>query len=377
MDDAGLRRTILRSRIVWTMAAMLAAMPMLSLPAVAQAPDPTPANVQTVSVAVVEPAEFRREVRVSGSLVGRRELPVGVEAAGHRIAQVMVEEGQHVAAGQMLARLDAAMVEAQLQRTEALIREAEAAVREAEGNLRRVEAVRGTGAVSAEQVEQRRTAAASAAARLAVTRADRAEVLARLAQAEIRAPAAGLLVARAAQPGMVVQPGGDPLFRILEDGLVELAAEVPERDLAGVRVGQTARLTLSDGTTATGAVRMVAPTVDARSRLGVVNIAIVESQQTLRPGAFARGTIELERRTALGVPPQAILSLDGRHYVTVIEGGRARRVEVTLGQRGRQAVEVRSGLTAGQRIAAAAGAFLRDGEPVRTELAEAGRRPAR
>ena len=340
--------------------------PQAGAPVIVQADNAAP----LVTTARVQPRPMTRSLNVAGSLVALRDVPVGVEAAGSRINAVLVDVGDQVALGQVLARLNASVLQAQLRRAQASVQAADAAAAAAEAAFRRVDGIRGTGAVSGEQVGQRRADQASAKARLAEAQAEASEIQARLDDLVVRAPVAGVITARHAEPGAIVASGGPPLFRLIEGGLVEFDAQVPEDQIQRLAPGMPAEIGLggpddaAGHATITGHVRAVAPTVDPQTRLGVVHVALPVDAR-LRPGAFAQGRIVLSRSPVLSVPLSAVQWQDGSSFVFVVTEGRARRRPVQTGaiQDGR--AEIREGLAEGDSVVLTAGAFLHDGEAVR------------
>jgi RND family efflux transporter MFP subunit len=394
--EAGRAPGRLRRRILIT-ATLLAAAAGIAVSLIDLRHPPSPGAASRANSAVslvttihVERHPMIRSLTVAGSLVARHELTVGAEASGGRIDSVLVDEGDHVTKGQILARLDSAVLEAQLRHAQATAQDAAAAAVSAEADFRRVDGIRGTGAVSAEQVGQRRAAVASAAARLAAAQAATSELEARLDQTVLRAPADGLIVARAAEPGTIVSPGGAPLFRLIEGGAVEFDAQIPQDQLQGLSPGLRAEVDLgaafgtgptgespADDTTITGRVRAVAPLVDPQGRLGIVHIALPLDPR-LRPGAFVQGRILLSCTPVLSVPLSAILWENAGSFVYVVTGGHAQRRAVQTGAAEAGRVEIRAGLAEGDHVIQSAGAFLHDGVAVRevpaasAETADAG-----
>ncbi|MBL6082302.1 efflux RND transporter periplasmic adaptor subunit [Belnapia sp. T18] len=302
-------------------------------------------------------------VPVAGQLVPRREVLVSSWTAGLAVVEILVEEGELVSVGQPLARLDTAVLSAQAARGRAAVAEAEVNAREASAALRRVEAVRGTGAVSGEQLDQRRAAAGTAAARVTAVRAELGEVEARLGQATVRSPVAGRLLQRGVQLGAVVQPGGDPLFRIVEDDLVEFEARLPDYLLPSIRPGGRVEVELGAAGSVAGAVRVVAPRVDAATRLGTVSVTLPGG--TYRPGTFATGTLRLEERVStLTVPATAVTVVGKRARLFAVEDGVARERTVETGLRAGGRVEILRGVREGEPVVVSAAALLRDGQRV-------------
>ncbi len=335
----------------------------------APAADGAPSAAQTVSVVPVAARPVERAVRGDGSVVAWQELVIGAEAGGLRVIEVPVEEGEAVRAGQLLVRLDDAVPRAVLAGAEAAVAEAQAAVELAGAELRRAQQLQRSEFAARQALEQRVANEGGARARLLSARAGRDEAAARLAQARILAPTAGVVSRRTVLPGAVVSPGQE-MLRLIRDGRIELDARVPELDLARVAPGQQARITHGERTVL-ATVRAVAPTVSADTRLGIVHLS-VPADSGLRPGMFARAAIVAGSAEAPTVPRAALLHRDGRPVVFALSAGRAELRRLELGEATADGqVEVRAGLSAGERVVIAGAGFLNDGDPVR--IAEAAR----
>ncbi|GJD43870.1 Multidrug resistance protein MdtE [Methylobacterium cerastii] len=360
-------------------------------------------EAQAIAPAIsVVPAETREIVEravITGTLVPRDEILVSPEIEGFRIIQLLVEEGDRVAAGQVLARLSTEMIatqeasnvaaiaraEAAIVQAKSQIVQAEAAQTEARLSLERAQTLIKTGNGTAAILEQRVSAAQGADGRLASARgglqaseADLAtakaagtEIALRRARTAIRAPEAGIVNRRTARVGGTATAVGEPLFRLIARGEIELEGEVPETWLPRIMVGDPARLDLEDGRQIVGKVRRVYPEVDRTTRLGKVRIALGDDP-ALRIGAFGRGTVEVARRTGVAVPVSSLLfSADGSAGVLVAKDGRVEARKVMPGLSAAGFSEIRSGLSAGEAVVARAGSFLRDGDRVRAVPPEA------
>jgi citrate lyase alpha subunit len=152
---------------------------------------------------------------------------------------------------------------------------------------------------------------------------------------------------------------------------VEWRAEVDARQLATVKEGQRASVTLPTGQAVDGRVRLVGPVLSTETGRALVYVSLA-GDGAARVGMFASGSIELPARPALTLPQSALVSRDGRDYVyTVDAAGKAHSVVVTAGRRQQQRVEVLSGVAANARIVASGGAFLSDGVQVTVTSAPA------
>ena len=329
-------------------------------------------SAQAVSVVTVQATSFSPRISLNGEARPVRDIQVAAPASGVRILEILVDEGDSVRAGQPMARLDTNLAQAQIRAAQASVAEAQSAAVRARGEYERAESIRDSGALSAEAIEARRTAAIAADARLAAARAQLQEVNARLGGGYVRAPAAGLVIDRTAEVGRNVD--GQVLFRIAAGNELEVAAQVAEADALALEVGQPAVFTLVDGTTVQATLRRGPASIDSRTRTGEALFALPQGTR-VRAGMYLRGEAQLPPRDVIAIPQSSILYDSGQAYVFVVtpaprEGDEepayvARRANIALGGRDGEQVEVMSGLELNQRIVGAGAAFLQDGDEVR------------
>ena len=187
----------------------------------------------------------------------------------------------------------------------------------------------------------------------------------RIDRTEVKAPVAGIVSRRSAKLGADASSAGEPLFRIIEDGAIDLEADVPEQSLARLAVGMPAELKLPgvEGAVA-GRVRLVNQEVDKASRTGKVRIAL-EDVSHAHIGAFASGQVELARRDGVGAPATAFEREGDSARLFVVRDGKVEERQVKPGIVDGDSVEIESGVAAGESVVARAAAFLRPGDRVR------------
>lgn len=303
-------------------------------------------------------------IKVTGTLAARYDLPVSVEGEGGRVVEVLVEAGDTVRKGQVLARLNTDVLRPYVAQLAAAYEEAKADARLAAAEYDRVKAVSDSGVVSREDIERRAATAEMRAARAKVAEAQLHEAQARLARTEIRAPADGLVLARTVEVGQTVS-AGNVLFRVAKDGLVELRGEVSEQDMPLLAVGQKATVQITGvERTFEGKVWLLGPVIDPATRLGIVRVAL-PADRLLRPGAFAHGFV-LAGEARKPVLPHSALQADkkGAFVYVVDKDNKAVRRNVRIGPTIEKGVVIEEGLDGRERVVAAAGAFLREGEVV-------------
>ena len=331
-------------------------------PADAKAAPPRPAL--TVNLVQPQRASLPLKLVANGNIAAWQEASVGTEANGMRLAQVLVNVGDSVKAGQVLAVFAAEMVQADIAQMRAGLAEAEATLAEAQVNAQRARDLQATGALSAQQITQYLTAERTAQARVDAQKAMAQTQQLRLAQTRVVAPDSGIISSRSATVGAVL-PAGQELFRMIRQGRLEWRAEVPSADLGQVKSGQTVMVTPPNLPTVKGRVRVIAPTVDPQTRNALVYVDLAAGSGA-RAGMYARGEFELGNANALTLPQTAVVLRDGFSYVhRVGADGKVQEVKVKVGRRSADRIEIVEGLPADARVVASGGAFLADGDTVR------------
>jgi HlyD family secretion protein len=322
----------------------------------------------TVTLVAPKQADWPLLVEASGGLYAWQEGVIAAETGGLRVVDISVDVGDRVRRGQELVRLDDSTVRAELAEQDARVAQAMAALAEARANGERARTVKGSGAMSDQQITQYLVGEETARANLAAAEAARETQRLRLDQTRILAVDDGLISARAATLGMVVQPGTE-LLRLVRQGRVEWRAEVTADQLAQIQPGQEAELTLPGGETLVGKVRVLAPTLDDKTRFGLVYVDLPAGGPA-RPGMFARGSIRLGRRDALTLPESAVVLRDGNSYAFALgPGNRVAQLKLKTGRRSDGWVEILAGLEPDAQVVERGGAFLNDGDLVRVEEA--------
>ena len=333
------------------------------------APGGAPQAVTTpapqVTVMVPGTSEVTRYISAPGSIAAKRDEAIGVQGEGGRVLAVLVEAGQQVTRGQVLARIDRSIQTQQAARAAADVRSAEADLALAEADLNRALALVERGFVSRADIDRRTATRDGARARVAVTKAQLAEINARIAMLDVRAPSNGLVLARNVEAGQVVGAASPALFRVAEGGVLEMQAQVAEQDMATLKPGMPAEVTPAGSSQSyAGTIWLIDPVIDPVSRLGVVRVALPYSPG-LRVGAFAKAKIEAGRGVLPVVPQSAIQIDDKGNYVFVVgEGRKVERRGITVGTVNDQGVSIASGLTGQEQVVVSAGAFLRAGEAI-------------
>ena len=199
------------------------------------------------------------------------------------------------------------------------------------------------------------------------------QVLARLAQPEgqqgnaasVQAPAAGIISSRTAAVGAPASARGEPLFRIATGGEMELLAETPIKTIARLKTDQPARVEIVGVGALQGKVRHISTSINAATQLGEIRLFIGRDAR-LRFGAFGRATIEIARRCGAAVPFSAVLYSPNGTVVQTVRDGRVETRPVTVGLQSGGQAEIRQGIAEGEMVIPRSGAFVRDGDRVRS-----------
>ena len=350
-------------------------------PAQAFAPAERAPIAPTVTVLTLKPVELVETQVLTGTLVPREEVLVVPEIEGLRVTEILVEDGDTVQAGQVLARLSKDTLNAQVDQWQATMNVSTAQIAQARSQIAQVEAALAqTGPALARAqdllkissgtqatVEQRtaehqgnQAKLTSAKDGLTLAIAERAnreavgnELKVKLGRTDIRAPVGGLISRRTARLGAIASGQGDALFRIIANGEVELEAEAPEPNLPKLAKGQPAQVTIAAGLSINGLVRLVSSEVDKSTRMGKIRIGLPVDKR-IHIGSFGRGVIEISRRTSIAVPVAA-LQYDGvQPFAQVVWQDHVVTHKVAPGLQTQGMVEILQGLAEGDVIIARA-----------------------
>jgi HlyD family secretion protein len=188
---------------------------------------------------------------------------------------------------------------------------------------------------------------------------------AQIEQTYIRAPVEGLITKRNAHIGDIASAGAT-MFEMARNNRLELRAQVPEADLKEIKPGQSVSIkcALTGEEPISGRVREISPAVDGQTRLATVRIDI-PSGRDIKPGMYAEGRINIGKYPCLTVPARAVITENEKTTVFILaDQNRVQRHVITTGARTGDSIEVKSGLTADQRVVVDGAGFLKDGDMV-------------
>lgn len=330
-------------------------------------------NQQAVlSVETVSPSQdsIGNTLSADGTINAKDVANVSAKVNGVAIERILVQEGDRVKAGQVLAIFDTDAMEQQVLQAEADVAEAEATLANATADAARVLPLIEIDAISRQEADRYRTSKLQAQAALQASKARLSTQRLSVNNANVVAPVSGVISEKMAEVGMVA--GGEPLFTIIKGGVLEWRADIDPKLLGEVNVGTPVRVSLPGGDSVMGQVSRIAPTADNNRQITIY--ASLTANSKVRAGMYQTGEFLLGSTSAQTVPNSAIVSNDGYDYVMLVTNinsqdgkniGRIKQQRVTLGERFGDNVALTEPLPAESRLVKQGGSFLNDGDLVR------------
>ena len=319
------------------------------------------------ALTVIQPEvqNWKQTFTANGNIAAWQEVVISSELSGQRLTKVTVNVGDKVRRGQVLAEINSDTIRADLAAAKASYAEAQAVLADAITNNKRIQQLKNTGAISAQESTQYQTSQATAQARLDAAKAQIESNQLRLAQTQIVAPDNGVISARTATVGSLAQTGQE-LFRLIRDQRLEWRAEVTSEDLYKLKQGMNARVFSPDPAqpAVSGKVRMIAPVIDPQTRYGLVYVDL-PTTQAVRMGMFLKGEFDLGQKSALTIPQTALLLRDGFSYVFIVDQqNRVSQQKVSVGRRVGDRVEILDLANSNVKLVSSGTGFLTDGDLV-------------
>ncbi|HVX94808.1 MAG TPA: efflux RND transporter periplasmic adaptor subunit [Polyangia bacterium] len=329
-------------------------------------------EVRRVRCADAKPLDVADTIDLRGTIapLPDRDAQVSAQVAG-RILQLLVREGDTVAAGAVLARLDDGPLVDDLHAAEALVAKAHAEVQNADATAARVQRVFEHGIAAKQEVDDAWTRARSTRAAESEAEAGARRARRQVDRATIRSPLAGVVVRLFRRPGELVDgTPATPIVEIVDPSRLELVGDTTANDLVRLAKGQPAEISISalPSTRWKGSIAAVSPSVDRTTGLGTVRVAI---DAAARPPIGALGSARIQvgsPRQSVGVPAAAVRTGPGDEIEVVVCGddGRAHVSRAPRGASVGGRVETK-GLVPGQRVVVSPVLGITDGEPIEVE----------
>ncbi len=327
----------------------------------------------TVTVVRPERRTLARTLRIPASVQALQEATLYAKAAGY-LSRIMVDRGDRVRAGQVLAEISVPETANEKDVVAAQLRQAEAELHLQQITVERLGTVRATepGAVTQQQVDETRAKLQVAEAAVAQLSAELARVQALIDYATIRAPFSGIVTDRFVDAGAMIQTAATstqaPIVTVMDMDTVRVFVDVPEPDVPYVTRTTPARLTVGAiaGREFVGSVTRYSTALDPKTRTMRAEIDVSNRDHALRPGMFGAATLELQRREgALTLPAAALLTEKDVAYVYTVQNDAARRTPVKIGLDDGIVVEVLSGLAGAESVIVGGKGIVTDGTRVR------------
>ncbi len=319
-----------------------------------------PTSATGVIVAEVRTDQLVDRVEALGTLRANESVTL-TAAVTETVTAIGFDDGDRVAAGQVLVEMTSA-------EEHALLEEARATVGEARRQYQRVKSLANQGTAARSLLDERRRQWETARARLAA-------IESRLADRLVKAPFAGVVGLRDISLGALVEPG-DPITTLDEDSTMKLDFAVPSVYLGSLQAGMAvvARARAYADRPFRGEVRSVDSRVDPVTRSVVVRAVLPNSDRALKPGMLMQVELQMNPREALVIPEEALVPQGTRQSVLVVEGSKAMRRDVQIGMRRPGNVEVLDGLTPGERVITHGAVKVRPGQAVTVRIVDDGSR---
>ena len=342
-------------------------------PAAAAAP-PQLLDIADSDLATAASGEISRLLRANGTLRAQNQAQVRAKVGGE-LLEVLPREGEHIAAGQLLARIDPSDYAARVKERIAALDAARSQAQLADATWRKNQELLAKGFISTLAHDNARAAAEVAAAQLRAQEAQLELAQKALADTQVHAPIAGWLAERAVQRGDKVNVDSK-LFTLVDLTRLELEALVPASDSAALAVGQ-AFVTTVEGygqRRFQGRVARIGPVTQTGNRYLPIYIELANADASLKAGLFAEGSLQLAQTRARAlIPIAAVRSETGLAFVYVVDGDHLVRRSVELGVSNDAAglVDVIKGVEPGNRVIAANLGALKDGQRIRLQAVRA------
>ncbi|CAN5654977.1 efflux RND transporter periplasmic adaptor subunit [soil metagenome] len=328
---------------------------------------PVPVTVQVgpENVVTVKRERIVLGPLVSGELRAAREATVRAQLGGSML-QVLLEEGEPVRQGALLGRIETKSLGDTRRSAESALKSAESQLTVARREAERTSQLVKAGALAARDLEVAASNVTAAEAQVADARARLQTAGRQLGDAVIRAPFTGIVADKAVNVGDVVAPG-TPLFTIIDPSSMRLEASVPSDELALLKIGAPVQFTVRGYEQPfEGRIDRISPQADPTTRQVAIFVSVANTGGRLVAGLFAEGRVVSETAEGLVVPLNAVNTVQDTPWIMRVAGGKAEKVNVTLGLRDprTERVQIVSGVNQGDMLLRGAAQAITPGTPV-------------
>jgi RND family efflux transporter MFP subunit len=328
-----------------------------------------PARAAFVRTEIVQPRDRQSSITLTGEVQSRFRADLSFRVSGRVLARY-VDIGTHVKAGEVLALLDPAEQEADVDAATAAVLAGESQLRVAKATFERQKALIANGFTTRAAYDQAQEGLRTAEGALEAAQAQLGTSRDALGYTALRAEADGVVTARSLETGQVVQ-AAQPVFSLAQDGERDAVFDVYESIFLGNADSRDVSLALvSDaGVTASGHVREVSPAVDAKSSTIRVKVAIKDPPAAMTLGSPVAGTVKVNAQRQIALPWRALMAADTRPAVWTVDPATrtASLRPVTVSGYEAGEVLIKAGLEPGERVVVDGGKLLSVGQPVTYE----------
>lgn len=326
--------------------------------------------VLTVDLVSPKTSSWTDSIDVNGEIFPWQEAVIGAEISGARLETVLVNVGDVVKRGQLLAHYNEDLLQADLLQLNAAVDEASAKLAKVQADEKRTVAMQAIGALSKQALDDAQSQSLVATAQLAAATARRDAQALKVRRARVVAPDDGVISSRTATVG-AVNVLGDELFRMVRRQRLEWRAEVPADILSQIKPGLSADIKRPDGSVVAGTLRQIAPKIESGTRNAIAYVD-VSTSNGLAPGMYLTGRLVTGVRPALTLPETAVVLRDGKRFLMEVDDHHlVHEVEISVGRRRDGDVEVVGDNLVKGRYIKSAGAFVSEGDPVQLAAPEA------
>lgn len=299
-----------------------------------------------VTIATTQRIDKPNVLQLTGSVEGLTSTIISSHING-RVSEVLVEDGQLVAKGQTLVKLEAIEQENDVIIAQNTVDQNMAKYENEKSDYHRYETLWRQGACSRQQMDSARTRLLAVQADLAAARATLGTAYKKLSDTQIISPVTGVVANKELNPGQIIEPSSR-LMTIEQIDAVHVVIQLEQRFISALKIGDMLEITVDayPGKAFIGAINVMSPVANSENRMFRIKAKVDNSQQLLKPGMFVQARLKLgEPVNVLAVPQQSVLGQKGQQYIYTLEKDRAKRVRVETGELIGENIEIKTALS--------------------------------
>lgn len=301
-------------------------------------------------------------VEAVGDVTAQNLISISSEISGVKIKDIFIDVGSVVKKDQILAQLDDAALNIAVSEKSSALKKAENALEQAEYNYNNALSLKGTNAISKQQIFQYKTIAKNAKAEVELGVVTLSAAKLNLEHSLIIAPDDGVISSKSANVGAITQNGKE-LFTIIGKQELEWRAQLSEKYLLFIDKNTKVTIKSGEGTETEGIIRLISPVINPDTREAIIYVSVNDPK--LRSGMFAVGKFAIKTAKVLTLPAKSVVNDDGYDYVFVInKDSIVTRKLIKSGDRKDDIVQVLSGVSESDAIVVEGAGFLNEGDLV-------------